>query len=51
MEVTLTIENTKGELSRVSGTAAEYAAACEEARALIPEGFRAIAIRTNKETQ
>ncbi len=45
MEVVLTVENTEGELSRISATDADYYTALAAAQAKIPEGSRAINIR------
>jgi len=47
VEVTLTIENAEGEQGSVQAAGADYASAYAAARELIPEGCRAIAIRTN----
>ncbi|MGO4143732.1 hypothetical protein AB4Y77_01490 [Paenarthrobacter sp. YAF11_1] len=44
----MTVEDAKGERGSVSATGQDYAAAYEAARALIPEGCRAIAIRTDR---
>ena len=45
MEVTLTVEDESGETGYVSAVGADYADAYTKARALIPDGCRAIAIR------
>lgn len=42
----MTIDNPEGERLDVSAEGKDYAAAYEAARQLIPEGWRAIAIRT-----
>ncbi|WIV32247.1 hypothetical protein QN084_06450 [Paenarthrobacter sp. R1] len=47
MEVTLTIENGEGEQGHVSAVGADYTAALTRAQALIPEGCKAITIRTD----
>ena len=47
MEVTLTIENAAGERGSVSATGATYAEALAAAQDLIPEGCKAIVIRTS----
>ena len=46
MEVTLTIENGDGEQGYVSAVGADYADAYAKATSLIPEGCKAIVIRT-----
>jgi len=48
MEVTLTIEDTDSGIGYVSAVGVDYPDAYEKARQLIPEGCKAIAIRTNK---
>ncbi|WP_175538573.1 hypothetical protein [Arthrobacter sp. cf158] len=48
MEVTLTIENSEGKLSTVSAGGGDYDEALVAARALVPEGCRAIAVRTDR---
>ena len=47
VEVTLTIENEAGEQGTVQASGADYETAYVSARALIPEGCRAIVIRTD----
>ncbi|MFJ4286631.1 hypothetical protein ACIPY0_13415 [Paenarthrobacter nicotinovorans] len=46
MEVTLTIENAEGQRDHVTGSGADYGTALAAAEALIPEGSKAIVIRT-----
>ncbi|MCP1414424.1 hypothetical protein [Paenarthrobacter sp. A20] len=48
MDVTLTIEDANGERGSVSAAGRDYAAAYEAARELIPEGCKAIVIRTKE---
>lgn len=43
--VQLTVEDPQGEQSRVSAQGPDYETALAAARALVPEGFRAIVIR------
>jgi len=45
MEVTLTIENEAGEQGSVSSVGPDYQTALASARALVPEGCKAIVIR------
>ncbi|UOD80370.1 hypothetical protein [Paenarthrobacter ureafaciens] len=47
MDVTLTIENENGEQGTVSAAGKDYQDALTKARALVPDGCRAIVIRTN----
>lgn len=47
MEVTLTVEDDKGGLGYVSAVGTDYTDAYTKATALIPDGCKAIAIRTN----
>lgn len=46
MEVTLTVENEEGELGFVSAAGVDYEDALAAARKLVPEGCKAIVIRT-----
>jgi hypothetical protein len=46
VEVLLTVEASDGTLSRIIGTGGTYEEALAAARAQIPEGSRAIVIRT-----
>lgn len=48
MEVTLTVEDKSGGLGYVSAVGADYADAYTKARALIPDGCKAIVIRTDQ---
>ncbi|MEQ4566164.1 hypothetical protein [Paenarthrobacter sp. CAP02] len=47
MEVTLTVEDADGGTGHVTALGANYTDACTKATALIPDGCRAIVIRTD----
>jgi len=47
VEVTLTIENASGEQGTVQASGADYETAYAAARALVPDDFKAIVIRTD----
>lgn len=48
MEITLTIEDSEGGRGTVSAAGEDYEDALAKARALVPEGCRAITIRTDR---
>jgi len=51
MEVTLTVEDAEGGIGYVSAVGAGYEDAYTKARALIPDGCKAIVIRVGSKTR